>query len=380
VIGEAEAVLDQMMQALGGAQDRRDALDRLRAIPGIYVPTRGTAAPFDKLRACPYTCASAEAPGKIPRLRVDDLDRWPTHTRILTPDTEFGDMFLIEISRGCAHACKFCVTSPCYRPYRYRSIGHILEVAAQGLQHRRTIGLVAAAVSDHPHLDRLAQGLRDMKAGISLSSIRADGASAAVLEALGESGARSITFAPEAGTERLRRLLHKDISDEQYLAAARLAAASGIRRLRLYFMLGLPGETEADVAAIPRLAHLIKREARLAHVTVSVSAFVPKPHTAFEREAMAPTGYLAAQMKMLRSLLHAAPGVTMSAESPKWAFIQAALARGDRRLGPVIARACEAGGALAAWRQAFAAEKLDPAHFASRPREPDEPLPWEHIG
>jgi len=379
VVGEAEPVLDDITAAIIEAPDRTDALRRLQALPGVYVPMAYQpeySPQGDFVRLVPQ----ANAPRVIQRLHVAELDRWPTHSRILTPDTEFGNMFLIEISRGCAHACKFCVTAPCCRPFRHRSADHILDIAAQGLQHRRTIGLVAAAVSDHPELNRLVRGLRDMKARISLSSIRADGAGTALVEALGQSGARSITFAPEAGAERLRRKLRKGISEEQYLAAARLAAANGIRRLRLYFMLGLPGETEADIAAIPRLVHLIKRDAHMAQVTASISAFVPKPQTAFEREPMAPVREIEAKLKALRSLLYAEPGVNMAAESAKWSFIQAALARGDRRLGAVIARACEAGGSLAAWRAAFAAEKLDPGYFASRPRAPEEPLPWEHIG
>ena len=366
VVGEAEPVLADLAAAIADSADRADALRRLANLQGVYVPSLHG------------------APGKplapIARLHVADLDRWPTHTRIFTPDTEFGDMFLIEISRGCAHGCKFCVTSPCYRPYRHRSAEHLLDLAAQGRQHRRTIGLVAAAVSDHPEIERIIAGLRQMDARVSLSSIRADGASAALIEALAASGARSITLAPEAGSENLRHTLRKGISEEQYVAAARLAAANGIRRLRLYFMLGLPGETEADCAEIPRLVHLIKREARMARVTASISAFVPKPQTAFEREAMAPVREIQGKLKALRSLLYAEPGVIMAAESASWSFIQAALARGDRRLGAVIARACEGGGSLAAWRAAFAAENLDPGDFANRVRAPGESLPWAHIG
>ena len=379
VVGEAEPVLDRLAAALVEAEDRPEALRRLQAMRGIYLPAayRPEYSPQgDFTRLLPQK----GAPRTIQRLHVADLDRWPTHSRILTPDTEFGGMFLVEIARGCAHACKFCVTSPCYRPFRHRSAAHILDIAAQGLQRRRTVGLVAAAVSDHPELNRLVRGLREMKARLSISSIRADGVGTTLVEALGASGARSITFAPEAGTERLRRKLRKSISDEQYLGAARLAAANGIRRLRLYFMLGLPGETDADVLALPRLVHRIKRDAHIAQVTVSISAFVPKPQTAFEREPMAPVREIEAKLKALRSQLHVEPGVNMAAESANWSFIQAALARGDRRLGAVIARACEAGGSLAAWRGAFAAEGLDPKYFASRPRAPDEPLPWEHIG
>ena len=379
IVGEAEPALDRVMAALVEAEDRGDALRRLRAVRGVYVPSayRPEYTPGgDFARLAP----EKGAPQRIERLHVADLDRWLTHTRIFTPDTEFGNMFLIEISRGCAHACKFCVGSPCYRPFRYRSVKHLLDLAARGLEHRRTVGLVGAAVTDHPQLERLARGLRELKARISLSSLRADGASTAVVEALGESGARSITLAPEAGTEKLRRRLRKSISDEQYLAAARLAAANGIRRLRLYFMLGLPGETEEDVEAIPRLVHRIRRDADMTQVTASISAFVPKPQTAFEREAMAPARSIEASLKAVRSQLYVEPGVTMSAESANWSFIQGALARGDRRLGAVIARACEGGGTLAAWRAAFAAEGLDPEYFASRPRAPDEPLPWAHIG
>ncbi|UCH35337.1 MAG: radical SAM protein [Armatimonadota bacterium] len=379
VVGEAEPALDRVADALIEAQDRTDALQRLQAIRGVYVPSLYEpeySPQGDFVRLTP----AKGAPKAIRRLLVKDVDRWPTHSRVLSTDTEFGNMFLIEISRGCAHACKFCVTAPCHQPYRQRSAQHVLDIAAPGLDHRRTVGLVAAAVTDHPQLKRIVRGLREMKARISLSSMRADGASTAVVEALGESGARSITFAPEAGTDKLRRRLRKSITEQQYLAAARLAAANGIRRLRLYFMLGLPGETEADVEAIPRLVHRLRRDSDMAQVTASINAFVPKPQTAFEREAMAPVRYLQQQLKTVRSLLHTEPGVNMTAESPNWSFIQAALARGDRRLGAVIARACEGGGSLAAWREAFAAEGLDPEHFASRARGPDEPLPWAHIG
>jgi radical SAM superfamily enzyme YgiQ (UPF0313 family) len=379
VVGEAEPVVDRMAAALIDAEDRADAVQRLQALRGLYVPSAYQAeysddGPFARLTP------SKGAPKSIRRGQVKDLDRWPTHSRVLTPDTEFGNMFLIEISRGCAHACRFCVASPCYRPFRHRSAKHILDVAAKHVEQRRTVGLLAAAVSDHPELNRIVRGLRDMKARISLSSIRADGASTTLVEALGASGARSITLAPEAGTERLRRRLRKGISEEQYMAAARLAAANGIRRLRLYFMVGLPGETDADVDAIPRLVHRLKRDAGMVHVTASVSAFVPKPQTAFEREPMAPVREIEGKLKTLRSALRVEPGVNMTAESANWSFIQAALARGDRRLGAVLARACEDGGSLAAWRGAFAAERLDPAAFASRPRADDEPLPWSHIG
>jgi len=379
VVGEAEPVLERVVGALVAAQDRADALERLQAIRGVYVPS-SYAAEYSPQGAFARLVPAKGAARRITRVHATDLDRWPTHSRIVAADTEFGNMFLVEISRGCAHACKFCVASPCYRPFRQRSTKHVLEVAAQGLKHRRTIGLVAAAVCDYPHLDRLVRGLREMKARISVSSLRADGAGTAIVEALGAGGARSITFAPEAGTEKLRRRLRKSITEEQYLAAARLAAANGIRRLRLYFMLGLPGETEADVEAIPRLVHRLKRDADMAQVTASISAFVPKPHTAFERQPMAPVRYVQAKLKAIRSLLYLEPGVSMTAESANWSFIQAALARGDRRLGAVIVRASEGGGSLAAWREAFAGEGLDAEYFASRPRDDDEPLPWAHIG
>lgn len=378
VVGEVEPVIERLTAVFTDARGRADALRRFRELPGVYVPSAyaprySSSGDFEALVA-------RDAPKRIPRLQAKDLDRWPTHSHICTPDTEFGGMFLLEISRGCAHACKFCVTSPCYAPYRYRSEENLLATAGAGLQHHRAVGLVAAAVSDHPQIDRLVRDLRQLKARISMSSLRADSASTAMVEALAESGARSITLAPEAGTERLRRRLRKFITDEQYLAAARLAHANGIRRLRLYFMLGLPGETDADVEAIPRLVHRLKREARMSEVTASVSFFVPKPGTAFEREPMAPVAAVAQRLKSLRANLRVEPAVTLSAEAPNWAYIQAALARGDRRLGAVIARAHEAGGALAAWRAAFADEGLDANYFAGRRREATEPLPWSHIG
>jgi radical SAM superfamily enzyme YgiQ (UPF0313 family) len=348
VIGEGEEVVAELARALRSGGDRGQALQGAGELEGVYVAD-----------------ASSRRPAaQVARRHVPRLDDWPTHSCILADETEFGKLFLVEVSRGCGRGCRFCVTPACYWPLRWRSSETILEAARAGLNHRDAIGLVGAAVSDHPEIDEIARHTVAMGARLSVSSLRADSVSDALIEALVRSGAKSITIAPEAGTERLRRQIGKPIPDDRLVDTLKRSAAAGMREAKLYFMVGLPGEEEGDIAAIPGLVRRCLRQARLRRVTVTAGAFVPKPHTPFEREGMLPVRELSRRLRVIRDELRREKAVRLALESPNWSYLEGALSRGDRRLGAVIARAEETGTILSAWRAAFRQAGLTTQEFA----------------
>jgi radical SAM superfamily enzyme YgiQ (UPF0313 family) len=377
LIGEAEPVLDLLVEEIRRSPgDKAGLLRSLPRIPGVYVPSLYQFGFEGAKTVAPLP--SGGAPARIERQFASPLDAWPTHSRLLTRETEFGRMFLVEIARGCGRACRFCAVHSIYWPLRRRSLANLLSQVERGLELRDTIGLVSAAVSDYPQIDQLAARICDLGGKVSVSSLRADSASQGLTEALARSRAQVFTLAPEAGTERLRAALHKAISDDQIISAARLAAGKGIPRVKLYFMVGLPGETQADIDAIPRLARQVLRAARPRQMVVSACGFVPKPGTPLEREAMAPPEEMRRKLGRIRDALKGEPRVRLRFESPGWTLIQGLLSRGDRRLGRRLARIAERGNSLSAWRQELRSAQLSEEDICrSRPEE--ELLPWEHL-
>jgi radical SAM superfamily enzyme YgiQ (UPF0313 family) len=256
---------------------------------------------------------------------VENLDNYDTVTRVLTDDTEFGDTFLIEVSRGCSHRCKFCMTAFAYGRFRTRSLSKILGAAETGLKYTDRIGLVGAAVSDYPEIDELCIELRRRGAKISTSSLRADSLTPVLVKSLAESGRRTITIAPEAGTQRLRDYVNKGVSEEDIFNSLNLAKEYGIKRARLYFMIGLPTETTADIDS---MIEMIKQASEILPVRASISVFVPKPGTPFAGEPMEEKKSVESKVWYIKRMLGGAKGIRVSFESVRQAFLEWKLACG----------------------------------------------------
>lgn len=355
VIGEAEPVLEALLEALRGAGGRARALGALAGLPGVYVPGSHDGRPVERRWAHELS--------------------FSTTSVVLTHDTEFGDAFLVEIARGCGYGCRFCLAGHLTRPPRFRPLEQLRPQLAAGLRHRRRIGLVGAAVSDHPQLPDIVAAIRELGGGFTLASLRADQVSLPLLEGLRASGTQTLTLAPEVASSRLVGAINKGFGAQELLDAVATARQAGLWRLKLYFMLGLPGETWEDVQAIVSLVQQARGRLGGGHVSVSVAPFVPKPHTPFQWAAMADTRVLQERLRLLRRGLRPL-GVAVEEESVPWSRVQGVLARGDRRLAAVLARMAEP--TLAAWQQALRAEGLTEEEYL-RERAPEEVFPWEIV-
>jgi len=362
VIGEGEEVVDTLVEVFHDHRlDRLGALETLARIPGIYVPLLHPNDPKDPTYH------------PIERLWVRDMGRIPPTTVIHTPDTEFANMHLVEIARGCGRGCRFCLAGYLYRPPREQTLDEILAQARQGLQVTDRIGLVSAAVSDYSQIDALAIALRQMGARISVSSMRTDPISVPLLQALRQSGARTLTIAPEAGSERLRHVISKTQQVNDLLTAVDLAEALRFPQLKLYFMVGHPTETDEDIDELIHLVLEIRQRFRR-RLVVNATPFVPKPHTSFQWVAMAPADIIRNRQKRIERAL-VRHRITVRSDDPRRAEIQAVLSRGDRRLAPVLADLKRL--TVRSFHKAMSAHDLAPSSYLAA-RDQDEYQPW-HI-
>lgn len=352
-IGEAEALLPPIIPLLTQASSRQARLEAFSSQEGFYVTQYPTTHP-------------------VPRQWVKDLDSFPAHSVVVSPDTELGNLYLIEAERGCGGGCLFCMVRTAFHPMRFRQAQSVLEQAAEGTKYRKRIGLVGPAISDHPQIEEILSGIIDMGAGISVSSLRAETISPEMLRLLAIGGSKSLVLAPEAGSVRLRRLIGKHVSDDKILETASSAAELGFKRLKLYFMLGLHTETDDDVDAITTLA-LRCREATSGRLrlTLNLTPFVPKAHTPFQWQAMADSKVLKRRLKMVQAGL-ARYGIEIRSESPAWSRVQGVLSRGDSSLAPLIASLPDTS--LASWRKIASEQKLEERFLEAWPL--DRPLPW----
>ena len=357
-IGEAEVVLPSMLPILASDSPREEKLQLLSALPGVYVP-------------------AFHDGHNVTRRWLANLDDFPVHSAVLTHDTELGDLYLLEVERGCSAACCFCLVSRAFCPLRFHSLGSLLEQAREGLRYRKRIGLVGPVVTDHPQIEELLGGLLGMGAGFSLSSLRLKALSEKVLDLMIQGGAHSLALAPEAGSERLRMSIRKGFTEDDIMQAAAKVAARPFKQLKLYFMLGLPGETEQDVEDIITLAMkcqgLLDKAQKGCRLTLNVAPFVPKAGTAFQRLGMADTATLETRITRLKDCL-SGKGIEVKAESPEWSHVQAALSRGDAGMASVLADMDKTS--LAGWRRAVKKAGVNLDHFVLENWGRDEKLPW----
>ncbi|MFA5317116.1 MAG: radical SAM protein, partial [Dehalococcoidales bacterium] len=304
-IGEAEVILPALLEVVNRGLGRRRLLKALAEVPGLYVP-------------------QVRPEGPVVRQFVTRLDEQLASSAIITQGTELGGLYLIEVSRGCAWNCRFCLATRVFCPVRYASLEKLLDRAGEGLKYRRRLGLVGAVVTAHPDIETLVLELRKLGAEISLSSLRIKPLSETVLRAVLESGAKSLALAPEAGSERLRRMINKGINEDDIFRAVAMVAACGVRQLKLYFMIGLPTETDEDIEAIVKLVRGLKEvlaAGSSGRLVLNVAPFVPKAGTPFQWQPMARLDVLRGRLKQLKAGLES-QGIRVKAESPAWSEVQ----------------------------------------------------------
>ena len=379
IIGDGEDALNEYLDlahdTLG--QPRRDHLRQAAEIPGVYVPAlhdrRGDVSP-------------------MPPRKITDLAQWPAYSTVLTDETEFSGSLLIEITRGCPFKCRFCTVGYVYPKFRQLPGETVLDIVTarqrrdrdSGLSPVGKVGLISSATGDYRALPMVAQGLVDMGVAIGISSLRMDRMPDVLIDCMVRSGVRSCTVAPEAGSERLRQLIRKEMSEAVILEGVERLLAYGMRDLKLYSMIGLPTETDADVqellALVFKIWALMKRYGRargaLGTLTLSVNPFIPKPATPLQWCAMAPQRDVKAKLHTLRQALRRESSIRLHHGSLKNDYLEAVLARGGRQLGAFLLETHRQRGN---WTRAAKTLGFDALDWVCQPMARDAILPWDFL-
>ena len=383
IIGEGEGIVSRVLDIIRNGKmeglDRHAILRQLANESGVYVPSLYVPIYSEEGEFKGYHIAEG-----VPKMIKRHFEMLTSggETVVATNYTEFGAMYIIEVARGCGRHCRFCMAGYCFRVPRVRPLEILKEGVDRAEKLGRKVGLMGAAISDYPEVDELVTYIRSKDMRYSCASLRADSLTQAVVDGLADSGQKTITIAPETGSERLRRVINKGISEEHLQNAATLSAKSGIQHMRLYIMIGLPTETDEDIEAIVGLAE--RTQAHMAEVgckgrlTLSINPFIPKPFTPFQWMAMDNQKTVEKKLQYIKKALQKNRRIEVLVESPKEAYIQGVLARGDRRLGAVIA-ACAADRGSKSFKAELKAAGLDMDEMNYRERSFDEFLPWSHL-
>jgi len=398
-IGDGEEVLPELLDCFrtwkGKGASKKELFHQVATIPGIYVPSLYHVEYQADGLVKNIAPTAAQAKPTIQRQMITELP--PPPTKLVVPYIEvIHDRGAIEIQRGCSRGCRFCQAGTIYRPVRKRPQEEVIHAVGEIMTNcgYNEVSLVSLTTSDYPDVDKLVASLSHQypNLGLSLPSLRIDSASVKLVDSLPSHRKTGLTFAPEAGSERLRKIINKNIPEDKLIETAATAFDRGWTTLKLYFMLGLPEETTEDIEHIVQLVdkvHSLGRRAkgRRPQIRISLSTFVPKPHTPFQWVAQESEQQLNSKHELLKDGLRR-KGIRLSWQDPKVSLLEATLSRGDRRLGKVIYRAWQLGCTFDAWSEhlkyenwlrAFDETGLEPSFYAQRERSSDEPLPWAHI-
>jgi radical SAM superfamily enzyme YgiQ (UPF0313 family) len=361
-IGEAEAIFPAFLTIWQKMvdRDRKEQLKNFARTPGILVPQI--------------------TQNSVTRQWVKDLDDFPVHTTITTPDTELGDLYLIEVERGCPWRCRFCLVGGAFQPMRTHSPDSIIDQAKTGSAFRKRLGLVGPDVTEHPQIETILSRLKGLNAEISVSSLRIKPLCPMAIAELSQGGTGTITFAPEAGSERLRKVIKKGICEDDIFRAVEVTSQFPMKQLRLYFMIGLPTETDHDIDEIVTLTikckEIIERKQSAARLILSVSPFVPKAGTPFQWMPMERLEIISKRLDILTNRLRPA-GIKVTGESPSWSEVQAMIARGDQHMAPLLAAMDT--NSLSTWKKALREYGYNGNAEAHRRWNIDDRLPWAII-
>lgn len=366
-LGDGEPAASLLYEAYNASSSREEFLSRLEGQPGIYIPER---------------FQPSGGTGSVPRLCVVNPLTAPAFSSLLTPATVFGDMFLVETARGCPYRCKFCTARAIYAPFRPVPVEALRPVLDQAAATGLKLGLVSTSLNNHPQADEIFAEIRTRDLTIAPPSLRFGMITPALLEHIRTSKVKGVTLAPETGSEGLRQAIGKSIANEAILDDITALITAGIRDIKLYYMVGLPGETLDDIDAsidlVKRIRQTFIKVSRgnrtIGTLSVNINTFVPKPHTAFERAPMLAVNEAKARMKRIAKGLAGTSNVQVSFEGPKWAYLQGIIARGDRTVLSLIENLARTPEER--WQDVLRSWPANPDYYAIRQRGEDEILPW----
>ncbi|MDO9287660.1 MAG: radical SAM protein [Thermodesulfovibrionales bacterium] len=383
-IGEAEEMLQEFLEVYKKSETRADIYKKASHIEGVYVPKFYTVRYENNPPSPPFSKGGMggfhgeiiqresleEAPEKIKKQYIKDISSNKFRPSIITPETEFSGMYLIEAMRGCPWQCRFCVAGHIYNPPRTKELNAIKQEISRALKTTKRVGLIGPSLTDYPFAKDV---LKLEGVDFSITSLRASRKSAELAGLL--KGHKSTSIAPEAGTERLRRVIAKKITEDDIIGTSKLIFAEGMENLRLYFMIGLPTETDEDINGIVNLVKKIRAVSKKGGLTLTLSTFVPKPFTPFQWHPMEKIETVKDRIKTIKKLLLPIKGIRVFHDVPKYAYMQGLFSMGDRRISKVL----EAMLKIHDWRKACIDSGIDPDFYMMRKKDFKEALPWDFI-